>query len=149
MKPATPRYSIGIDLGTTNSAVSYFELDHHNARGREQTMLALPQVTALGTVENKTLLPSFLYLPNPQEFPAGSLALPWDKKPSGAVVGEFVGGTEGLGVQILLMNAAMDVSGMFAVLLLLAAMGAISSRLLLTIRRRVLYWAPSEQRRGK
>ena len=66
------RYSIGIDLGTTNSAVSYFNLDEAKARGTAQTMLAIPQVTAVGTVEEKLLLPSFLYLPNDQEFPAGS-----------------------------------------------------------------------------
>lgn len=52
-------------------------------------MLAVPQVTALGTVEPKPLLPSFLYLPNAQEFPAGSVGLPWDKKQAGLVVGEF------------------------------------------------------------
>jgi molecular chaperone DnaK (HSP70) len=88
------RYSIGIDLGTTNSAVSYFELERKNARGREQTMLFIPQVTAIGTAEARPLLPSFLYLPNAQEFPAGALNLPWEKKTKSAaatesVVGEF------------------------------------------------------------
>ncbi|MDO8545336.1 MAG: Hsp70 family protein [Opitutaceae bacterium] len=83
------RYSIGIDLGTTNSAVSFFDLSRAEPRGREQPMLAVPQVTALGTVEPKPLLPSFLYLPNAQEFPAGSVGLPWDKKQAGLVVGEF------------------------------------------------------------
>jgi len=39
-------YSIGIDLGTTNSAVSWFNLDEGKPRGREQTMLPIPQVTA-------------------------------------------------------------------------------------------------------
>ena len=84
-----PRYSIGIDLGTTNSAVSYFNLDEASARGQEQTMLPIPQVTGVGTVEEKLLLPSFVYLPNDQEFPAGGLALPWDKKRKDAAVGEF------------------------------------------------------------
>ena len=82
-------YSIGIDLGTTNSAVSYFKLAEAQARGGAQTMLSIPQVTSVGTVEKKLLLPSFLYLPNDQEFPAGSLALPWDKKGKDGVVGEF------------------------------------------------------------
>lgn len=63
----------------------------------------------------------------------------------GAVVGEFVGGTQGLGVQVLQLNAAMDVSGMFAVLIILAAMGAVASKLLQIVRARVLYWAASEQ----
>jgi molecular chaperone DnaK (HSP70) len=81
-------YSVGIDLGTTNSAVSYFKLAEAEARGGAQTMLAIPQITAVGTVEEKLLLPSFLYLPNEKEFPAGGLALPWDKKAKD-VVGEF------------------------------------------------------------
>ena len=81
-------YSIGIDLGTTNSAVSYFKLADAEARGSAQTMLAIPQITSVGTVEEKLLLPSFLYLPNEKEFPAGSLALPWDKK-NKDIVGEF------------------------------------------------------------
>lgn len=67
----------------------------------------------------------------------------------GAVVGEFVGGTQGLGVLVLQMNAAMDVSGMFAVLLILAGMGAASAKGLQILRSRVLYWAPSEQRATK
>lgn len=85
------RFSVGIDLGTTNSAVSYFELSRASARGAEQTMLAVSQVTAPGVVEQKSLLPSFLYLPNAQEFPAGALALPWTKAaPAGQeLVGEF------------------------------------------------------------
>ncbi|MCZ7636517.1 MAG: Hsp70 family protein [Verrucomicrobia bacterium] len=83
-----PRYSIGIDLGTTNCAVSYFDLGEADGR-REQTMLAIPQLTAVGTVEARPLLPSFLYLPNEQEFPAGGLGLPWDSQRSGTVVGEF------------------------------------------------------------
>jgi hypothetical protein len=83
------RYSIGIDLGTTNSAVSYLNLESAQARGTEQSMLAIPQITGVGTVEAKPLLPSFLYLPNDQEFPAGSLALPWDKLRRDLVVGEF------------------------------------------------------------
>ena len=33
-----PHYSIGIDLGTTNSAVSYFNLDEASSRGQEQTI---------------------------------------------------------------------------------------------------------------
>ena len=84
-----PRYSIGIDLGTTHCALSYFDLQTNQARGAEQSVLPIPQVTAMGTVEERPLLPSFLYLPNAQEFPANSLGLPWDKRRSNEVVGEF------------------------------------------------------------
>jgi hypothetical protein len=82
-------YAVGIDLGTTNCAVSYFDLQKDQARGPEQTMLTIPQLTALGTVEARPLLPSFLYLPHAQEFPAGSLSLPWDPSGAALAVGEF------------------------------------------------------------
>lgn len=82
-----PRYSIGIDLGTTHSALSYLKLEE-GARGKGQAMLPIAQLTAPGTVEERQLLPSFLYLPSPEEFPSGSLALPWAKERM-EVVGEF------------------------------------------------------------
>ncbi len=82
------RYAIGIDLGTTHCAVSYFNLEESKPRGSAQSMLPIPQLTAPGTVEARTLLPSFLYLPSEQEFPAGSLGLPW-KPDATAIVGEF------------------------------------------------------------
>jgi hypothetical protein len=74
---SSAKFSIGIDLGTTNSAVSYFELARTSPRGREQATLAIPQVTAVGTVESLPLLPSFLYLPKADEFPPAALKLPW------------------------------------------------------------------------
>jgi hypothetical protein len=83
------RFSIGIDLGTTNTAVSYFDLQRSDPRGAEQPMLGIPQITAPGTIENRSLLPSFLYLPNAQEFSPDSLGLPWDPKRGDALVGEF------------------------------------------------------------
>lgn len=72
------RYSVGIDLGTTHSALSYLALDSDKGRGRGQAVLPVPQLTAPGTVEARTLLPSFLYLPANGEFAPGTLGLPWD-----------------------------------------------------------------------
>src|SRR4051794_15869695 len=82
------RYSIGIDLGTTHSAVSSFELSRETTRGHEQSVLQIAQVVKPGTVDELPLLPSFLYLPNKNEFPDGSLALPWNKK-SDDLIGDF------------------------------------------------------------
>jgi molecular chaperone DnaK (HSP70) len=80
------RFVVGIDLGTTNSAVAYFD----TGAGDEPAVahLAVPQVVAPGTVEDRPLLPSFLYLPGPGEQPAGALKLPWDATRDYAV-GEF------------------------------------------------------------
>jgi molecular chaperone DnaK (HSP70) len=69
------RFVVGIDLGTTNCAVAYFD----TGAGDEPALqhLLIPQVTAPGRVEAKPLLPSFLYLPGSGEQPAGALNLPW------------------------------------------------------------------------
>jgi molecular chaperone DnaK (HSP70) len=83
------RYSLGIDLGTTHSALSYLDLEEGQARGAAQSMLPIPQLTAPGTIEERLLLPSFLYLPSPQEFPRKGLKLPWGDGSEGPVVGEL------------------------------------------------------------
>ncbi|MBM3882439.1 MAG: Hsp70 family protein [Verrucomicrobia bacterium] len=98
-------YAIGIDLGTTHCAVSYFPLDAAQGRGSEQSMLAIPQVTAVGAVEERLLLPSFLYLPAAEEFPAGGLGLPWDRTRSEFVVGE-VARSHGCKVPMRLVGSA-------------------------------------------
>ena len=82
------RFALGIDLGTTHCALSHYDLTSDKPRNLDESMLPIPQLTALGTVEESSLLPSFLYLPNEQEFPPDTLALPWEKHPPG-VVGEF------------------------------------------------------------
>lgn len=71
----SPRFVVGIDLGTTNSAVAYYDTGAGDEPALEH--LLIPQVTAPGTVEAKPLLPSFLYLPGAGEQPAGALNLPW------------------------------------------------------------------------
>src|SRR5688572_3655618 len=73
----TARYAVGIDLGTTHSALSYFRLSEEKGRGAGQAVLPVPQLTAPGTLEDRVLLPSFAYLPASEEFPAKALALPW------------------------------------------------------------------------
>jgi molecular chaperone DnaK (HSP70) len=97
-------YAIGIDLGTTHSALSYYELSSTTPRDWRQSLLTLPQLTAPGTVEEKLLLPSFLYLPSPEEFPPGSVALPWEKK-STQIVGEFAR-SQGVKVPSRLVSSA-------------------------------------------
>jgi hypothetical protein len=82
------KHSVGIDLGTTHSAVSTFDLAREGGRGAEQEMLPIPQLVKPGAVEERLLLPSFLYLPHEEEFPKESLKLPW-KSPHGGIVGEF------------------------------------------------------------
>lgn len=97
-------YSIGIDLGTTHCALSYLALCQEEPRDWKQSILPIPQLTAPGCVEEKGLLPSFLYLPAEGEFPEGSLALPWDRA-NGEVAGEF-GRAHGVKVPGRLVSSA-------------------------------------------
>jgi hypothetical protein len=79
------RFVVGIDLGTTNSALAYVDT---GAKSQAVVPFAVPQVTAPGAVEERPLLPSFLYLPGAGEQPAGAMKLPWDANRDWCV-GEF------------------------------------------------------------
>jgi hypothetical protein len=74
-------YVIGIDLGTTNSALAFAAIraDADPFAPANVQVMAIPQLTNPGEVREEDLLPSFLYLPGSSDFPAGSLALPWDR----------------------------------------------------------------------
>jgi hypothetical protein len=91
MKPRhEPRYVIGIDLGTTNSALSYVENspDADPFAQPKVELLAIPQLVNPSEMRDESLLPSFLYVPGATDFPAGSIALPWDPQPE-TVVGRL------------------------------------------------------------
>jgi len=74
------RFVVGIDLGTTNSAVAYVDCTE-KASGRQQIRIfEIPQLVGPGEVGHRVILPSFLYLPGPYELAPGSTALPWDSE---------------------------------------------------------------------
>jgi len=72
--PPPSRYVVGIDLGTTNSAVSY--VDTAQSPWKIESFF-IPQITAPGTCEALDTLPSFHYEALPQEIDAGVVRLPW------------------------------------------------------------------------
>jgi hypothetical protein len=82
------RYAVGIDLGTTHCALSYVDLNESYGEEVTEALMPVPQLTGPGAVEERPLLPSFLYLPHPEEFVAGDLGLPWDARPE-HLVGEL------------------------------------------------------------
>ncbi len=81
------KYIIGIDLGTTNSALARCDatVDEENSRIEVRS---IPQLVDANEVAERTLLPSFLYIPGEFDFPKGSLALPWEPEPK-LVIGEL------------------------------------------------------------
>lgn len=62
----------------------------------------------------------------------------------GAIVGEFVGSQRGLGNLILQFHTSLDIAGMFAVLILLAALGVGLHLVIQAIQRRVIFWAEAD-----
>ena len=72
------RYIIGVDLGTTNSAVAYVDLAGRTSGSPTVERFEIPQLVAPGELGHAATLPSFLYLPGPHDLPEGSLTLPWD-----------------------------------------------------------------------
>jgi molecular chaperone DnaK (HSP70) len=85
----TPRYSVGIDLGTTNCVLSYVELSEEGTPLHHEVM-PIPQLTAPGNVEELNQLPSFLYQAHEAELAPGDLALPWTGHAE-TIVGTIVG----------------------------------------------------------
>ncbi len=79
------KYIVGIDLGTTNSALAYAALD---AEHPEVKILPIPQLVAPSTVEPRPLLPSFLYVGSKAEASSKAYDLPWVSGRDYAV-GEF------------------------------------------------------------
>lgn len=82
------KFSLGIDLGTSNSSVSVCEVDGGHARGVDITQVVAPSV-----IGEKPLLPSALYIPIPGEFEPGSLSLPWHRSTAAEEVAPAVVGT--------------------------------------------------------
>jgi hypothetical protein len=82
------RFSVGIDLGTTHCVLSYADLENIDDEEFSPQVLAIPQLTSPGSVEEKHQLPSFLYLAHEAELAEDSTSLPWAAKPD-YLVGEI------------------------------------------------------------
>jgi molecular chaperone DnaK (HSP70) len=86
-KGTAPQFIVGIDLGTTNSALAYAE---PAGFGRDASPVSLfpvslfnvPQLVNPGETAELPLLPSFLYVSGAGEFVEASLAMPWDANPA-------------------------------------------------------------------
>jgi NitT/TauT family transport system permease protein len=63
---------------------------------------------------------------------------------TGALVGEFVGASAGLGYLIVQANNSMDIPQVFAILLILVAIGVAAFAAMQIARRKFLFWSPNE-----
>lgn len=60
---------------------------------------------------------------------------------TGALVGEFIGADRGLGNLLMQLNYNMDAAGMFAVLVVLAALGVLLHALVRVFHARLVFWS--------
>ena len=76
MNTKRARYIVGIDLGTTHTALAYADIagDPRTAKAR---LFEIEQLVSGGEVAKKPLLPSFRYHPAAAELPDQDLLLPW------------------------------------------------------------------------
>jgi len=81
------KYIVGIDLGTTNSALARCDVKASDEESRIE-ICSIPQLINPNEVAERTLLPSFLYIPGELDFPKDSISLPWEPEPK-FVVGEL------------------------------------------------------------
>ena len=82
------RFAIGIDLGTTNCVLAAVDLHASEPDKVVDQIEVIPQLTAPGAIEERPLMPSFLYLPHPNELRPEDRTLPWGNQPP-FVVGEL------------------------------------------------------------
>ncbi|GAB2924054.1 Hsp70 family protein [Paraburkholderia jirisanensis] len=89
------RYTVGIDLGTSNTVVAYRALDSSgsaDAGNGDIRVFEIEQLVAPGQVQTQALLPSARYHPAEGELNAADRRLPWpeDVSPAnGAVIGRW------------------------------------------------------------
>ncbi|MCU4677181.1 Hsp70 family protein [Catenovulum sp. 2E275] len=82
------QYVVGIDLGTSNTALSYVENAEQSGEQINVVSMPIPQVVAAGSVEERASLPSTVYLSSGDDLPHGALNLPWRSEDT-SVVGYF------------------------------------------------------------
>ena len=70
---SSSNFVVGIDLGTTNSALAHVDL------GRAARLVSddVAQLVGPGELLPRPTLPSFIYLAGEHELPPGALRLPW------------------------------------------------------------------------
>lgn len=66
----------------------------------------------------------------------------------GAVVGEFLGSPHGLGAQIMQRQAAMDVVGVYSVLVILTFIGVLLNSAVKLTSRKLVFWGNAEEPSG-
>ncbi len=77
MEQEVKNFIIGIDLGTTNSAVAYVDRREKSSKNRGIKLFRIPQLTGPSEIMPSLMLPSFCYIPGQFDVALESIRLPW------------------------------------------------------------------------
>src|SRR5580700_645866 len=78
------RFSLAIDLGTSNCAIAIADLESGETR-----IIEIAQSLGPKQIGEMPTLPSAIYIPHSEEFPESSFPLPWNEAGERAIIGQF------------------------------------------------------------
>jgi hypothetical protein len=78
------RFSLGIDLGTSNSAIAVADLESDQTR-----IVEITQILGPNQLGQTPTLASAVYVPHCEEFSKGSFPLPWNDAGEPTIIGQF------------------------------------------------------------
>jgi NitT/TauT family transport system permease protein len=141
-----PLFFIGLGVGMQSkialAAVLVFFIVFFNAfqgaREVERSLLANARI--LGA--NHRQLTSQVILPSALTWIIASLHTSFSFALVGAVIGEFLGSTQGIGLMILTAQETLNANGVFAAMAILAIVALISEFLITLLEKRLLRWRP-------
>ena len=142
-----PLFAVGLGLGMQSkvalSAVLVFFIVFFNAfQGvREVDRNLLANARILGASPSRVT--TSVILPSALTWIFASLHTSFAFALVGAVVGEYVGAIQGIGLLIQTAGATFNNNGVIAAMVILAAIALISEALITTLERRLLRWRPS------
>lgn len=142
-----PLFAVGLGLGIQSkvalSVVLVFFIVFFNAfQGvREVDRNLLANARILGASPSRVTMS--VILPSALTWIFASLHTSFSFALVGAVVGEYVGAVQGIGLLIQTAGANFNNNGVIAAMVLLAAIALISEALITALERRLLRWRPS------
>jgi NitT/TauT family transport system permease protein len=142
-----PLFAIGLGLGIQSkvalAVVLVFFIVFFNAfQGvREVDRNLLANARILGASQRR--ITTSVIIPSALTWIFASLHTSFSFALVGAVVGEFIGGLQGIGLMIQTAGANFNANGVFAAMVILAAVALISEFLITALERRLLKWRPN------
>lgn len=140
-------FAIGLGLGLQSkvalAVVLVFFIVFFNAfqgvREADRNLLANARI--LGA--NRRQISTSIIIPSALTWIIASLHTSFSFALVGAVVGEWLGSTEGIGLMIQTAQGNFNANGVFAAMVILAAVALISEQLITALENRLISWRPN------